>query len=58
MGLKLVDLGENHSRQEKYPHMEGKEKRDDEERDPIEMLFEESFVRERDTMIDNFSQIH
>ena len=37
--------------------MVGQEKRDDETRDPIKMLLEESLVRQRNEMMDNFTQI-
>ena len=57
LGLKLVELEENTSRRSKKPQMAGEEKRDDGAGDPIQMLLEEALARQRNEMMDNFSQI-
>jgi hypothetical protein len=56
LGLELVSLEENHSRQPKQPPMV-EEKRDDREGDPFKMFLEESLMRQRNEMMDNFAQI-
>jgi hypothetical protein len=56
LGLKLVSLEDNHSRQPKQPPMV-EEKRDDRAGDPFKTLLEESLMRQRNEMMDNFTQI-
>ena len=57
LGLELVELGENTSHHPKKPHMEGEEKRDGIGIDPIKLLLEESIMRQRNKIMDNFDQI-
>jgi hypothetical protein len=56
LGLELVSLEENHSRQPKWPPMV-EEKRDEGEEDPIKLFLVESLVQQRNEMLENFSQI-
>jgi hypothetical protein len=56
LGLELVSLEENHSHPPKKPPMV-EEKRDDGAGDPIKLLLEESLARQRNEMMDNFTQI-
>ena len=53
-GLELVSL--DHSRRPKRPPM-AEEKRDDRARDPIKSLLEEALERQRNEMMDSFTQI-
>jgi hypothetical protein len=56
LGLELVSLEDNHSRMPKKPSMVG-EKRNDGAKDSINMLLEQALTRQRDEMMENFSQI-
>jgi hypothetical protein len=56
LGLELVSLEENFSRTPKKPPMVG-ENKDDGTGDPFKMLLEESLERQRNEMMDNFTQI-
>jgi hypothetical protein len=56
LGLELVSLDENCSRQPKPPPME-KEKRDEGEKDPIKLLLSKSLAQQRNEMLENFGQI-
>jgi hypothetical protein len=56
LGLELVSLEDNFSRQPKRPPM-AEEKRDDKAGDPFKTLLEEALVRQRNEMMDNFAQI-
>jgi hypothetical protein len=56
LGLELVSLEENHSRQPKWPPMV-EEKRDEGAEDPIKLFLEESLTQQRNEMLENFSQI-
>lgn len=56
LGLKLVSLENNCSFHPKRPPME-EEKIYDKEEYPFKMLLEESLVRQRNEMMDNFAQI-
>ena len=55
LGLELVELGENTSCHPKKPHMEGEEKRHVKAGYTIKLLLEESLVRQRNEMMDNFT---
>jgi hypothetical protein len=56
LGLELVSLEDNYSRTPKKPSMVG-EKKENETRDPFQMLLEEALERQRNEMMDNFAQI-
>jgi hypothetical protein len=56
LGLELVSLEDNRSRQPKRPPMV-EEKRDEGEEDPIKLFLMESLVQQRNEMLENFSQI-
>ena len=57
LGLELVELAENTSHLPKKPHMAGEEKRDDKEGYTVKLLLKESLVRQRNKVMDNFTQI-
>jgi hypothetical protein len=56
LGLELISLEENQSRTPKKPSMV-EEKKNDRADDPINLLLEKALTRQRDEMMDNFSQI-
>jgi hypothetical protein len=56
LDLELVSLGDDHSFQPKQPPM-AEEKRDDGARDPFKILLKKSLARQRNEMMDNFTQI-
>jgi hypothetical protein len=56
LGLELVSLEENHSCTPKKPSMV-EENKNDEAKDSINMLLEQSLTRQRDQMMENFSHI-
>ena len=56
LGLKLVYLGEDHSRHPKRTPME-EEKRGNGEGDTIKLLRKESLVRQRNEIVKHFAQI-
>jgi hypothetical protein len=56
LGLELVSLEDNCSHMPKKTSMEGENKYDG-TRDPFKMLLEEALERQRNEMMDNFSQI-
>jgi hypothetical protein len=56
LGLELIYLEENPSRMPKKPSMV-EEKKNDGVDDPINLLLKKSLTRQRDEMMDNFSQI-
>jgi hypothetical protein len=56
LGLELVSLEENRSRQPKWPPMV-EEKRDAGAEDPIKLLLTEALAQQRNEMLENFSQI-
>ena len=56
LGLELVSLEDNHSRTPKKPSM-AEEKKNDGANNPISLLLEKAFMRQRDEMMENFSHI-
>jgi hypothetical protein len=56
LGIKLVSLDEKSSRMPKKPSMVG-ENKDDGIGEPFKLLLEEALVQQRNTMMDNFTQI-
>jgi hypothetical protein len=56
LGLELVSLEDNRSRQPKRPPMV-EEKRDEGAEDPIKLFLVEALVQQRNEMLENFSQI-
>jgi hypothetical protein len=56
LGLEIVSLEEKISRMPKRPLMVG-EKKENETRYPFEMFLEESFMEQRNEMMDSFVQI-
>lgn len=56
LGLELVQLEEGCPQWTKPPPM-AEEKRDDGAGDPVKMLLEEALERQRNEMMDNFTQI-
>jgi hypothetical protein len=56
LGLELVSLEDNHSRQPKRPPMV-EEKRNEGEEYPIKLFLMESLTQQRNEMLENFSQI-
>jgi hypothetical protein len=56
LGLKLVSIEGNHSHTPKKPSM-AEEKKNDGADDPISLLLEQAFTRQRDEMMENFSHV-
>ena len=56
LGIPLTEPLKDGPRQARRPHM-AEETRDDRAGDPIKLLLEESLMRQRNEMMDNFSQI-
>jgi hypothetical protein len=56
LGLEIVSIENNHSHTPKKPYMED-EKKNNGEKDSINLLLDEALVRQRDEMIKNFSHI-
>jgi hypothetical protein len=56
LGLDLVEPLQDQPCKPRRPSM-GEEKKDEGERDPIKLLLEEALEKQRNAMMDNFSQI-
>ena len=56
LGLDLVETLQDQPHKSRWPPM-GDEKKDEGIEDPIKMLLEEALEKQRNAMMDNFSQI-
>ena len=56
LGIDLVEPLQDHPRKSQWPPM-GDEKKDEGAEDPIKMLLKEALEKQRNAMMDNFTQI-